>query len=183
MRHETLWIFNRIMRIPRIAVLALMCSGLTACALFEERTGPQTYYGPRDQVYYATFEEVWRAVNLVLQPYPLRVSNMDQGILETDVIRGYRVWAPVYKNENTASGETYHLTIRVIKGALEGRPATKVTIVKEGQMQVDFFSDPKILPSDGLEEKSLLYRVGREIQIERALAKAQKKQNQKQQDQ
>ena len=65
-----------------------------------------------------------------------------------------------------------------VKGALEARQATKVTIVKETQLQVDFFSDPRSLPSDGLEEKSILYRIGREIQVERALAKAQKKQNQ-----
>ncbi len=167
MSHVTLWISN-------LAFLLL----LNACALFEERTGPQMYYGPREQVYYANFEEVWRSVNLVLQPYPLRVSNMDQGMLETDEIRGYRVWAPPHKSDVAASGETYRLTIRVIKGALSSRAATKVTIVKDTQLRRDFFSDPKSMPSDGLEEKSLLYRIGREIQIERALAKAQKKQNQ-----
>lgn len=138
------------------------------------------FYGPREQVYYANFEEVWRAVNLVLQPYPLRVSNMDQGMLETDEIRGYRVWAPPYKSETASNGETYRLTIRVIKGSLSSKTATKVTVVKDSQLRVDFFSDPKALPSDGMEEKSILYRIGREIQIERALAKAQKKQNQRQ---
>lgn len=153
---------------------------LNACALFEERGGPVMYYGPREQIFYANFEEVWRSVNLVLQPYPLRVSNMDQGMLETDEIRGFRVYAPPYKSEAAASGETYRMTIRVIKGALSSRAATKVTVVKDSQLRTDFFSDPKSMPSDGLEEKSLLYRIGREIQIERALAKAQKKQNQSQ---
>jgi len=169
MSHATRWIFS-------LSFLVL----LNACALFEERSGPQKYYGPREQVFFANFEEVWRSVNLVLQPYPLRVSNMDQGMLETDEIRGYRVWGPPYKSEAAASGETYRLTIRVIKGALSNRAATKVTVVKDSQLRTDFFSDPKSMPSDGLEEKSLLYRIGREIQIERALAKAQKKQNQSQ---
>jgi len=155
----------------KLIFLPFLC--LTACALFEERRGPNSFYGPREQVYYATFEEVWRAVNLVLQPYPLRVSNMDQGALESDTIRGYRVFVPVYKNENAQSSETYRLIARVIKGSLEGRPATKVTLLKEAQAQADFFSDPKSLNSDGLEEKVLLYRIGREILIERAIAKAQ----------
>lgn len=153
---------------------------LSACALFEERSGPQTFYGPREQVYFASFDEVWRAVNLVLQPYPLRISNMDQGMLETDMIRGNRVWTTPFKSDLAASAETYRLTVRVIKGMLENRAATKVTMVKDVQVQRDFFSDPRSLPSDGLEEKSLLYRVSREIQIERALAKAQKKQNKEQ---
>lgn len=161
-------------------IFILLSVNLSACALFEERGGPTTYYGPREQVFYATFEEVWRAVNLVLQPYPLRVSNMDQGMLETDSIRGYRVFTPVYKSDTASTGESYHLTVRVIKGALESRAATKVTMVKDSQMQSDFFSDPKTLASDGLEEKAILYRIGREIQTERALAKAQKKHNQTQ---
>lgn len=167
MLHATRSIFSLIL----IALLG-------GCALFEERGGPQMFYGPREQVFYANFEEVWRSVNLVLQPYPLRVSNMDQGMLETDEIRGFRVWGPPYKSESAASGETYRLTIRVIKGALASRAATKVTVVKDSQLRTDFFSDPKSLPSDGMEEKSILYRIGREIQIERALAKAQKRQNQ-----
>jgi len=171
MSHATRWRSS-------LLVLVFLLSG---CALFEERNKPPTYFGPREQVFYASFEEVWRAVNLVLQPYPLRISNMDQGLLETDVIRGYKVWAPPYKNDVAATGESYHLTMHVVKGALDRRAATKVTIVKDNEVQVDFFSDPKSIPSDGLEEKTILYRIGREIQIERALAKAQKKRNSQQQ--
>ena len=165
----TRWIF-------RFSLL-LSFTSVVACALFEDRKGPPMFYGPREQVYYCTFEEVWRAVNLALQPYPLRISNMDQGTLETDTIHGYKVWAPPYKSENANSGEIYHLTVRVVRGALKKDSATKVTIVKDTEIQVDFFSDPRSVPSDGLEEKALLYRIGREIQIERALAKAQKKHN------
>ncbi len=152
---------------------------LTGCALFEERRGPEMMYGPREQVFYATYEEVWRAVNFVLQPYPLRISNMDQGVLETDTIKGYRIWAPPYKSENASSNENYRLTIRVIKGEIQRRPATKVTIVKDAYIQTDFFSDPRSIPSDGLEEKTILYRISREIQIERAITKAQKRQSAK----
>lgn len=151
--------------------------GMAGCALIEDRATPTTYYGPRDQVYYANFEEVWRAVNLVLQPYPLRVSNMDQGVLETDEIKGNRVFSPVYKSGRASGGESYRITIRVVKGKMGSRDATKVTVVKDAQIKVDFFSDPRNIPTDGFEERALLYRIGREIQIERALAKAQKKQN------
>jgi hypothetical protein len=161
-------------------VLILALSGTAGCALIEDRATPPTYYGPRDQVYYANFEEVWRAVNLVLQPYPLRVSNMDQGVLETDEIKGNRVFSAVYKGGEAGAGESYRITIRVIKGQLGSRAATKVTVVKDAQIKVDFFSDPRNIPTDGVEAKTLLYRIGREIQIERALAKAQKKQNAKQ---
>lgn len=155
-------------------VLFLSLFSAAGCALFSDRPGPQMMFGPREQVYYATFEETWKAVNFALAVYPLRISNMDQGTLETDMIRGYRIWVPPYKSETAASPESYRLIVRVIKGALDGKPATKVTIVKEIQVQTDFFSDPRSLPSDGLEEKAVLYRISREIQIERAIVRAQR---------
>ncbi|MBX3023069.1 MAG: hypothetical protein KF799_15440 [Bdellovibrionales bacterium] len=151
--------------------------GQTACALFEERQGPPAFHGPREKVYQANYEDVWKAVNLVLQPYPLRVSNMDQGILETDVLRPGRVWILPFKTESQGAGETYKLTVRVIKGSKGGDSATKVTILKDRQLQSDFFSDPKPMASNGLEEKALLYRVEREIQVDRALIRAQKRTN------
>lgn len=135
--------------------------------------------GPREKVYPNSFEDVWKAVNLVLQPYPLRISNMDQGILETDTLRTGRIWNPPYGTSAPGTGETYRLVIRVIKGSKGERQATKITILKDAAVQRDFFSDPKPLASDGLEEKTILYRIEREIQIERALVRLQKKQNSK----
>lgn len=149
----------------------------SGCALFEDRKGPEVAFSPREKVFVASFDEVWRAANLVLQPYPLRVSNMDQGVLETDFIRGFKVWMPPFKPDSASSGQSYKLTLKIIKGGVSSRPAIRVSVLKDNSIQHDFFSDPKPMPSDGLEEKSLLYRIGREIQTERALAKAQKKQN------
>lgn len=170
---------HAIRSISKLLVVSALLS-LTACALFEERKGPPTIHGPRERVFSAGFEDVWKAVNLVLQPYPLRVSNMDQGILETDIVRPGRVWAVPFKTDSSGAGETYKLTVRVIKGSKGGGSATKVSVLKDIQLKVDFFSDPKPLASDGFEERALLYRVERELQIERALARAQKKQNEKQ---
>lgn len=161
----------------RNLLLALALFYLSGCALFEERKGPATYFGPREQVFYASYDEVWRASNLVLQPYPLRVSNMDQGLLETDTIRGFKVWTPPFSPNSTTAGQAYKLTLKILRGKFSGTAATKVSILKDASVQSDFFSDPKPTPSDGLEEKALLYRIAREIQTERALAKVQKRKN------
>src|SRR5436309_23554 len=86
---------------------------LSGCAAFEERKGPEAFVGPREQVYYAGYDEVWRACNLVLQPYPLRVSNMDQGLLETDIVRGFKVWTPPFKPDAATAGQAYKLTLKI----------------------------------------------------------------------
>lgn len=157
----------------RYFLTLFLVGALSACALFEERKGPNTFIGPREEVIYAQFEEVWRAANLVLQAYPLRVSNMDEGVLETDDIKGYRAWGPPFPQRKPA-GQVYRISIRVIRGTSEGLSATKVIILKDIKIQRDFFSNMQQIPSDGLEEKGLLYRIKREIQIERALTQAQK---------
>ena len=154
---------------------------LGGCAIFGDRPKPALFSGPRDQVFTATYDEVWKAVNLVLQPYPLRVSNMDQGVLETDTLRADKIWTlPFGTNPDAPSGENYRLVVRVIRGSENKVRATKVMISKEILLQSDFFSDPKTVQSDGLEEKTILYRVAREVQIERALARSQTRTNQKQ---
>jgi hypothetical protein len=49
-----------------------------------------------------------------------------------------------------------------------------VNIAKLIERKRDFFSDPEILPSDGIEEKVIFYRMERELIIDEALKKALK---------
>lgn len=154
----------------------VMVGSFTSCALFQEQKPPESYIGPREEVLYADFEEVWRATNIALQTYPLRLSNMDEGLVETDEVKGYRTWRPPFPRSKPA-GTTYKISIRVVRGSSGERKATKVIILKDTRVQRDFFSNAKQVPSDGLEEKALLYRIKREIQIERALNQAQKNMN------
>lgn len=165
----TLWIFS------------LLLTGVvsTACALFGPTRGPEPTYSPRENVFFAAYEEVWRASQLALQNYPMRVNNMDLGVLETDIIKGFSAWTPPHDPEQRRStGLSYKLSVRVIRGNVDGKEAHKVTIKKDIQVQRDFFSNPEPRPSDGLEESVILYRIGREILIERALQQAQKQKNQ-----
>ena len=156
-------------------ILFLNLTGaLSACALFEDRKGPESFIGPREEVLFADFEEVWRATNIALQSYPLRLSNMDEGLVETDDVKGYRAWRAPFP-QSKPSGMNYRISIRVVRGTSESKVATKVIILKDARIQRDFFSNTRQIPSDGLEEKALLYRIKREIQIERALSAAQKR--------
>ena len=104
----------------------------------------------------------------------MRINNMDSGIIETEAIRGYKVWMPPYKSDIGSGGLSYYLNVHIVKGLIDGREAIKVSIAKNIENTTDFFSEPKKLPSDGLEEKAILYRIGRELQIERALEKVLK---------
>jgi hypothetical protein len=156
-------------------LLVVLLLGLSGCALFRENNGPPRSFTPREQLYYASFDNVWRCAQLALQNYPMRINNMDVGIIETDVLRGYKIWTPPYSPGIASGGLGYYLSLHLVKGTIDGRETIKVSVVKNLELHTDFFADPKKLASDGLEEKTILYRIGRELQIEKALEKAQKK--------
>ncbi len=167
-------IFN-LKQIPKF-FFGFMILILSGCALFVDNREPPKSFGPREQVFYSNFDQVWRAAQISLNRYPIRINNLDLGIIETDTVKGYKAWLPP-TNQKTSGGLSYRLSIRVVKGGVEGRPAIRVSISKDLEFQKDFFAESQKLPSDGLEEQSILYRMGRELQIDQALKKAQDKKN------
>lgn len=154
--------------------LTLSLSLLAGCAVFKPNSqAPQTM-DPVEQVYRAPFDAVWLATQKSLAIYPMRVNNMDLKVLETDVITAEKYWSPPHLPK-LRSGDSYKIIVRVIEGDLDGRPAQKVSVSKLIHRKKDFFTKKQHLPSTGLEEKALLYRIQRELIIEKALEKAQKK--------
>lgn len=135
-------------------------------------------YSPKERVYFRPYDEVWRATQLAFSHYPIKMNNMDLGIIETDFVKGDQIWSPPHKREKNYTGLKYTITARIIAGKSKKRKGTKVSIFKKVEKQRDFFAKVEKLPSDGLEEMSLLYRIGRELKIERALQNLQRRANQ-----
>jgi outer membrane lipopolysaccharide assembly protein LptE/RlpB len=114
------------------------------------------------------YETLWRATQQALLNYPMNINNMDTGHLQTLYITGkHRFQPPHKKDETLPSGYQYRLNVNIIKG----EKASRLVILKEVRLQKDFFSDPQELVSDGFEEKALIYRIKREIIIEKILKK------------
>ena len=62
--------------------------------------------------------------------------------------------------------------INFAKGVTNGKESTRVTIEKKIEVFKDFVSNTEFIPSDGLEEQSLFYRIEREIIVDKALKNA-----------
>ena len=132
---------------------------------------------PPNAEYTKTFnvphEQVWRALQQTFISYPMDINNMELGHLKTLNISGaggYR--APHKKNKFLPQGYKYKLDVHILK---EKKNRTKVNISKNVFMEKDFFSAPVDLKSDGFEEQALLYRLQRELFIEKLLRKEEKK--------
>ena len=164
--------------ILKIASLLLMLelSLLTGCAsipdltsrhesaqkLFKKTTNQKVFFYP--------FDNVWRATLLTIK-YPLTNSNIDTGMIETEFVKGIEGWQPPVNNETPSSGLQYKLNLSLVKGMINSKETVKVTLTKKIEVKRDFFSEPKPLETDGLEEMVLFYRIERELIIEEAIKK------------
>jgi uncharacterized lipoprotein len=125
------------------------------------------------KIFFYSYDSVWRAAQLALK-YPISVNNMDNGILETDWIRGVDGFVPAHLAKEPSPGVRYKIQLALVKGKTDRRDSVRVTILKRIEKQRDFFSEPEPIETDGSEEKIIFYRMERELVIEEALKKAMK---------
>lgn len=184
------WIFNRLSQssahITSLAIVGgVMAAGgtvatLSGCQTATDRLERKLKVGePVVKVFFSKYEEVEAALKLAMLKYPARVDNTEAGIFETDYVKGDARFKAPHAATEYSSGYRYRILIRLVKGKTDARSAVKVVVVKQIETAKDFFAEPAVVPSDGLEEAVILYRIGRELTITRALQKAQDKQNKK----
>lgn len=159
--------------ISNLVLLIYLVSCLVSCANgtpgIQKKKKDQVYNAQK--VFFGTYDSVWRAAQLSLR-YPIATNNMDHGILETDYIKGDDGFISPTVDEIPSSGIRYKIALTLAKGKVDGRESVRVTITKNVERRRDFFSEPELLVSDGLEEKILFYRMERELLIDEALKKA-----------
>ncbi len=140
------------------------------CALLEP--APQTTPGPVSKVLTGSYDEIWRAIQKAFVNYPIQVNNNDQGIIETDIIKGEQIWQPPFLTKGEKRNLRYVLRVNTVKGRVRNKDSVRVTVTKTVSLEKDFFSGEVRLQADGLEEKAILYRIERELLLERSLQKA-----------
>ncbi len=167
---------------PAFFVFALALLPLSACTTATERLEERkNTSGPYSRVFYANYEDVEIALKQSMIRYPQKVDNTEAGIFETDFIKGEARFKSPFDSGPLSPGYRYRLLVRLVRGHSEEKPAIKVQITKRAEILRDFFSEPIPQKSDGLEEQVILYRIGRELQLARAIAKANEKSNKKSQ--
>ena len=167
------------MRLSLLTLTALMVlGGLAGCTTASEKLEKRLKVGePVGRVFYAKYEEVEGAIKQAMIKYPPRVDNTEEGIFETDYVKGDQRFKPPHENTEFSPGYRYRILVRLVRGKTEDKPAVKVLVTKQIEMAKDFFAEPRMLTSDGLEENVVLYRIGRELTLARAILKANEKAN------
>lgn len=146
----------------------------SGCALLDtpDKTAAHDIEVPASQIFQASYDEVWRATQKTLVKFPIVVNNIEQGLIETEPLQLDLIWPRPYPINNKRQLGKYTLHVNVVKGRINGEDAIRVILLKKVKVERDFFSEVKQLSSDGYEENIILYRIQREINLERSVKRA-----------
>lgn len=123
--------------------------------------------GDASSVFYAPKEKIWEAAIKVLKIYPLKTINEDRAYIETEELKAHLFWKGPYQRRKDFAGYSSVILLRMNHQG----SGTKVFIEKKVYKQKGFVSRKELVPSDGVEERVLLYRIARELSVEAALSK------------
>ncbi len=147
---------------------------ISGCSLLEKQ--PESIdkiiqKSSNQKIFFANYDLVWKAAHTAIK-YTIASENQDFGVIETDYVKSVDGWLPPDKTKPDYKSARYKLIFTFAKGKTDSRESTRITIEKKIEVFRDFISETQIIPSDGLEEMSLFYRIERELVIAQALKRA-----------
>jgi hypothetical protein len=165
------------MKISKLLKMAVCSLVLSSCAT-------QPAVDPfRTRLYEGTYDDVWLAALKSLNDYPLRVSNKDSGRITTETVNGpYNELVLSYPS-GIEQPERFRYSLKLNFAKLVSEKTNKslvrIRIIKELEQFQDFYTGWLSYPSDGIEEKVLLYRIEQVLSMEKALARHIQNRNRK----
>lgn len=123
------------------------------------------------RIFISEYTLAWEAAVESLKTSPMDVVNRENGTLQTKWIDN-----TAERNLIESAGSVslyqkaqYRFRIQIAKGAFEGRPSVRVSVQKEQQIQRDALEGWIHQPSDGIQENSMIYRIGKVMEFKARL--------------
>jgi hypothetical protein len=134
------------------------------------------------QVFRADYNKVWQEVMRLTNKYDREVYNQDAGVIKTRWIDNTLElnFADSFGSNDAVKSAQFKLILNVVKGFRGNKEVTKVTIFKRQRVEHDFLQGWKVIRSDGILEKALLYRLERALNIEAKLQEIEEKKSKEQ---
>lgn len=134
------------------------------------------------QVYKSDFDQTWQAIIQVLSKYDIDKQNREAKVIQTRWMDNTNAinFADSFASSDNVKAAKFRLMINVVKGYRNRKEVSKVTIYKRQLIEQDFLQGWKEIPSDGIMEKTLLYRIDRKIMIDNNLKEIDKNKEQQQ---
>lgn len=136
------------------------------------------------RIYVTDFNTSWQGVLDSLKSLRLDVSNREGGFLQTRwtdntaekrLVESYGAVQSYLKSQ-------FRFRVSVAKGFYNGQPSIKVVVQKDQMIERDVLEGWRPIETDGIEEHTLLYRIGRLITIRTKLARIEEEKAQEELD-
>ncbi len=137
----------------------------------------QTYH----RVFRTDFETAWQSSLEALKETQLETSNHEGGLLQTHWMdnTAERNFVDSFGNAGANLKAQYRVRVSLAKGYFNGLPSVRLSIEKEQLVERDVLEGWVPIPTDGIDEHTLLYRIGRIIVLNGKLAEAEAARNKK----
>jgi hypothetical protein len=117
------------------------------------------------KIYKADFNQTWQAVIQVMRKYDIAQQNQEAGFVKTRFMDNTLEtnFADAFGSSDAVKAAKFKLIVNVVRGFRSSREVTKVTVFKRQLIEQDFLQGWKEVTTDGIMEKTLLYRIDRLI--------------------
>lgn len=147
--------------------LALAVPAVTGCMTAYKKSVGGDSEQVFSKIFLADYSFAWEAAVEALKASPMDVVNRENGTLQTKWIDN-----TAERNLIDSAGSVspyvkaqYRVRVTLAKGYYEGQPSVRVSVQKEQQFQRDVLEGWKNQETDGIQENSLLYRIGKLVEF------------------
>jgi hypothetical protein len=129
------------------------------------------------KIYVSDYPIAWDAAVEALKASPMEVVNRENGMLQTKWIDN-TAERNLIDSAGSVSNYTkaqYRFRVTMAKGSFENKNSVRMTVQKEQQIQRDVLEGWRNQESDGIQERSLIYRVGKLIEFRTRTEKIESK--------
>lgn len=167
------------MNVLKIKSFLIICLGLTlvgSCTSYEKFHRMSEQMEIPSRVYPADYAKTWQAVLQIMRRYDLAVQNQQTGVIRTRWIDNTLElnFADSFGANDSVRAARFKLVINVVKGYRGSREVTRVSVFKRQMVERDFLQGWQVVPSDGIQEETILYRIERLLAIDDQLERIER---------
>lgn len=157
-------------------ILLLITLLISSCSSYEKFKMITEELEIPSEIYAADYNQTWQAVIQVMKRFDISYQNQESGKIKTRWMDNTLQvnFTDSFGSSDAVKAAEFKLMVNVAEGYSYGRKVTKVTIFKRQRIEHDFLQGWKEKQTDGIQEKTLLYRIGRLIENDNKLKEIDK---------
>ena len=166
------FILARLRFLISVLAVATGTSTLSCASAYKRSVGGETAK-TYSRFFLTDYDTAWESALRAMTSYRREREEKEFGYIRTDWNQNTTAqnFAESFGGVDTYLRTRERITLWLSKGFYNGQPSVKISIFREQKVMVDVLEGEKSMETDGVEENTILYRIGRLIGIKMKLNK------------